>query len=389
MKNFLDVIEDIKMENANVIKAFNKDDGVGVRKMYEGKRSNPEYMKKLTEAVDFVAGIVEGKRPFHHFKEAMTTSDFPHLFGDILDRQLLAGYREYPTSYGALAKISTVSDFREVKRLAVDGGDGRLDTVGEKQHYKYGSVSDSKYAYSVKKYGRKFDFSFETMINDDLGALSDMPQRLGRAARRTEEYFVTNLFVSTTGPRGTFFSGGNKNVITSNPVLSVEALQTGMGILGAMVDAGGEPILVESVVLAVPPSLEIMARNILNATELRIASPASSATQMVTANWMRNRTELVILPYHPIIATTNGNTSWYLFANPSVSRPALEVGFLRGYTEPQVFMKAPNQALVGGGLASNFDGDFDSDNIEYKVRHIFGGALIDPKAAVASNGSGS
>jgi hypothetical protein len=35
------------------------------------------------------------------------------------------------------------------------------------------------------------------------------------------------------------------------------------------------------------------------------------------------------------------------------------------------------------------DGDFDTDTVEYKVRHVMGGTLMDPKAAVASNGSGS
>jgi hypothetical protein len=33
------------------------------------------------------------------------------------------------------------------------------------------------------------------------------------------------------------------------------------------------------------------------------------------------------------------------------------------------------------------DGDFDTDSIEYKVRHVLGGSVIDPKFAVASNGS--
>jgi hypothetical protein len=40
----------------------------------------------------FVADDLEGRRPLHHLREAMTTSDFPLLFADILDRQLLANY---------------------------------------------------------------------------------------------------------------------------------------------------------------------------------------------------------------------------------------------------------------------------------------------------------
>jgi hypothetical protein len=39
---------------------------------------------------------------------------------------------------------------------------------------------------------------------------------------------------------------------------------------------------------------------------------------------------------------------------------------------------------VGGGGVNPTDGDFDTDTAEYKVRHVLGGTLMDPKAAVAS-----
>jgi len=92
--------------------------------------------------------------------------------------------------------------------------------------------------------------------------------------------------------------------------------------------------------------------------------------------------------YIPIVASSaNGSTSWFLFGNPDNGRPALEMGFLRGHEEPEIFMKAPNSIRVGGG-GEDF-GDFDTDSVEYKVRHIFGGTREDPKMTVASNGSGA
>jgi hypothetical protein len=54
-----------------------------------------------------------------------------------------------------------------------------------------------------------------------------------------------------------------------------------------------------------------------------------------------------------------------------------------------VFFKEPNQRRLGGGASDPMDGDFDNDSIEYKIRHVFGGTLMDPKMAVASNGTGS
>ena len=75
-----------------------------------------------------------------------------------------------------------------------------------------------------QKYGRIIPLSWETIINDDLGAFQDLPMRLGRAARRTEEKLATNLFVGASGPNATFFAAGNKNVITGNPALSMAAV---------------------------------------------------------------------------------------------------------------------------------------------------------------------
>lgn len=386
---FLKLIEDVKLEEANIHKIFNKDDGVPVRR---GVRT-PEYMAKLSEAVEFVGQILNGKRPMYHFQEVMTTSDFPLLFADVLDRQLLAGYREAPQTYKAYCRIATVRDFRQVKRHYVDGGDGRLDAVAEKEEYKYASLSEDYYYYNVKKYGRKFDFSWETLVNDDLGAFNDAPLRLGRAARRTEEYYATTLFVDTNGPHASFYTSGNANIVTSNVALSVAGLQTAMTILGAQTDAGGEPIFMGNLTLVVPPALEITASNILNAIEIlaKTSGGGTTAQEIKVLNWMKNRIKLVVNAYIPIVAaTTNGATSWFLFADPANSRGSLEIGFLRGYTEPQVFMKSSNQTAVGGGgLIDPLQGDFDNDNIEYKVRHVLGGTRLDPKLTCASNGSGS
>jgi hypothetical protein len=49
-------------------------------------------------------------------------------------------------------------------------------------------------------------------------------------------------------------------------------------------------------------------------------------------------------------------------------------------------MKSANASMIGGGDVGAFSGDFDSDSIEFKVRHIVGGAAMDPRGAVGSFG---
>ncbi|KAA3644553.1 MAG: hypothetical protein DWQ07_14130 [Chloroflexi bacterium] len=386
---FLQTIETIQAEAADVQRLFNaREDGQGVRQA-KG-RKNPVYKKRLAEAAKLVADVYNGIRDPYFLREALSTSDFPQLFGDILDRQVLASYREWPRTYQNYVKTATVRDFRTVKRFRVDGGEGRLDEVDEQAAYPGSSLSDDEYGYAVKKHGRRMPFSWETMINDDLDALKDVPERFGRAARRTEEYFATTLWIDANGPHASLYAAGNNNIVTSNPALSIPALQTAMTVLAAQVDAEDEPIVVETVELVVAPALRITARNILNAIQLELTESGGSSDQkLIVENWMRNEVRLSVAPYIPTVASSaNGNSTWGLFANPS-DRPALEMGFLRGHTEPEVFIKAPNAMRAGGGSVEPMAGDFETDSIEYKVRHVVGGGRMDPKMTVASNGSGS
>jgi hypothetical protein len=387
---FMELIETIRGEEASRERLY-RGDGRGVRTLT--RRDSPEYKAQFAEALSLYGNALKGsRRAWLTMQEALGTSDFPLLFGDILDRQLLANYQETPQTWTQYVKRATVRDFRSVSRFTMDGSEGVLDQVNEQEEYPASSLTEGRYQYAVKKYGRRIPFSWEAMINDDLDALKDIPARFARACRRSEEKFATELFVDTNGPHASLYTGGNANIVTSNPALSVAGLQTAMTVLAAMRDADGEPILIDAIVLVVPPALRITAKNMLNATQIWLQSEAGATSgQHVNAqNWMAAEVSLVVNPYIPIVAATaDGNTSWYLFANPSVGRPALEMGFLRGYEQPQVFMKSPNATRVGGGQVDPMDGDFDTDSMQYKVRHVFGGTRMDPKMTVASEGDGS
>lgn len=394
----LELVETVNAEKASIDKLFGKE-GAGVR----SRKKTPQYMSQLAEAARLIADVYNGRKPAYILQEAMTTSDFPYLFGDVIDRQILAAYQEWPTTWQRYTKRGRVRDFRTVKRFTVYGADQVLPSAlsTNSGEYPYEEINEnSPYSYAVSKYGRKIRFRWETMINDDLDALKDMPERLGRAARRSEEKFVTALFIDANGPHASFYTSGNKNIVNTtngasatNPALSISALQDAFKVLSKMVDENGEPIVIDTVELVVPPALEVTAYNIQNAVQLWLDTNASAGTaqqNLVTTNWMKARLNINVNPYIPIVASSaNGNTSWALFANPNNGRPAMELGFLIGHEQPEIFMKAANQIALGGGAADAMNGDFDNDSIEYKLRHVFGGTRMDPKMTVASNGSGS
>src|SRR3569623_3629395 len=134
---------------------------------------DPQYLAQLAEAATFIQEVLAGRRPAYHLQEAMTTSDFPVLFADILDRQLLADYQQVPSLWRQFARGNTVRDFRTVKRFAVDGGMGLLSDVKERAEYPEDKLPDATpYTYAVTKKGKRFQLSREPLINDDLGVMT-------------------------------------------------------------------------------------------------------------------------------------------------------------------------------------------------------------------------
>lgn len=409
MSEFLEVLESIQASEADTKKLFNSnaEEGVSVSKGFKNFKNNPQHQRQLVEAAKFLADIINGRKRPHLLSEVMTTSDFPILFGEILDRQVLAAYSAWTTTWEGLAKRAVISDFKDAKLYPPTwGADGPLDVVGEASEYPDAAIYEQEpIAWRVHKYGRKVPFSWESMINDDLDMLKDIPQRLGRAAKRTENSLVTALYVGSTGLNSDMYHNNYANIINTtngasvdNPPLSIKGLEDAFTVLGKMVGEDGEPILRDAVTLVVPPALEIRAKNILNAITVRTTQSqfgglpddsSSGYVELEVNNWMRNRLSIIVDPYIPRVATTNGNTSWYLFSNPNTSREAIRIGFLRGHETPEIWMKSPNAVRVGGGSVNPMDGDFDTDAITYRVRHVTGVVQVDPKATVASNGSGS
>lgn len=398
-EEFLKLIESIKAEEADVQRIFNaRDDG---RRAAGAAKHNPQYYELLAEALELYTDVITGKKRGHYLVEAMTTSDFPLLFGDILDRQILAEYQERESTWKEFTDTRTVRDFRPVEYRFFPASENRLERVHEQEEYPEAAVPDLDFIrYAVAKWGRRMGISWESLVNDDIDYFAKLPERMARAARATEAREAIKLFVDETGPIAPFFSLANDNLISgAGSALSIASLQTALGKFRDLKDEAGEPIVVEAAILVVPPSLEVVADNILNATEIIVnaadlgaggaiagAPAAGPAGQVKIGNYLRNKVRRVTDPYISLINEANGDTAWYVFASPSSGRPATQMAFLRGHEEPRVYIKESNARRIGGGPADPLEGDFDTDTIEYKIRHVLGGSRIEPKAAVASEG---
>lgn len=370
MAEFLELVETIRAEEASAKSAF-AGDGMRIT-----SKNSPEYKAKLVEAVSLVNEVIKGKAlATYKFQEAMSTSDFPILFGDIVDRQMLASYAETPVTYSAWAHVAEVPDFRPVERIRSGGGNGVLEKIPELGEYQAVNRSEDMAQYRVEKHGAIFPVSREAIIDDALGILRDQPERFGVAARRTEERFATEMLVDTN-----FFSTSNGNLY--DKPLTLDGISAVLDAMSQKVDETGSPILNEQpAVLVVPPSLQIKAQNLLNATEF---IRKTGDEQLRVQNWLSGQLTLAVNPWLPIVDTTNGSKSWYIAAAPRADRAAAEIGFLRGHSAPELFMKSPNAVAISGAIVSPLDGDFDHDAVIYKVRHVLGGTMLDSKLIARS-----
>ena len=357
-----------------------------------GDITRPEgYERRLTEVIDLLSNA-KGLPSYKHqylLREALTTSDFPHLFGDVLDRQVLAQYKATESTWKKYVRTSTVPRlYPQIGgyRFAITGGDQRLDLVAEKGEYLASARDETRYTLYVYKYGRQFDISWEAIVNDDLGALTDTPMRFAKAALRTEQYAVVNQYADDDGTHG----AGNlydkvdatlANRNGSAALLTIANLETALEMMAGFLDTGGSPIYNRAKYLVVPPSLEMTARQILTSavkqwTEGAVGTPVPYPTTNVVSQM---GLELIVEPWLPICDPSNGLTGWYLFADPS-DIAALEAGYLAGHERPELCMKASDKVAVGGAPLGPMSGDFATDNIFYRVRHCFGITELDWRA---------
>ena len=349
-----------------------------------GGQKRPEgWERRLKETVDLITNARGLPKHAHEYmmREVLTTADFPHLFGDVLDRQMLAAYATMPAVWKQYAKARpTIKDFRTAYDFAVTGGDQHLDLVAEKGEYLASSRAELRYTIALLKYGRQFDISWESIINDDLGALQDTAARFARAAAVTEHRVMVTLFANDIGAH-VEGAGGNLYQAAVNAaagVLTIATLETGLEMMAALTDVVGDPCPQQMKYLVVPPALEMTARQILTSGLKMWTDGAGALSVHPTTNVVSQMgLELIVEPYLQILnAGGTGLTGWYLFADPNQTT-ALEYAHLVGHENPEICMKSSDKVSVGGGDLGPMSGDFATDNIFYRVRHVFGATKMD------------
>jgi hypothetical protein len=359
---------------------------------------------QVLEAAQVLGRAFKGSRyGMLKLQEALTSDDFRGAAFEVLDREMMQRYQDITPVWDQYCAQTTVRDFKPKTLVDLMGGRAQLDLVPERTEYPHRSVSKGAYHISVAKYGGVFQITWESIINDELGELENLPGNLAIAARNTESGLAASLLTDGNGPNGAYWnatawgrtydpatdswSGGSSNLISGNPLLTVDSLTAALDAISQRTDPEGLPIIVEAIKLVVPPALETTARKILDATEIRIEV---SGQTVIMNNWLANRVQLVVDHWLPVLDKgANANTTWYLVPAPASSRPALFMAGLRGHETPDLRVKADGGNRIGGGPVAPEEGSFDADDISYRVRHVKGATGTDMIATAVSTGAGS
>lgn len=122
--------------------------------------------------------------PLEMVGRALTSSDFPILLAATANKFLFAGFEAAQETYLVWVDDSGIVNDFKAHTLNQAGETDDLDEIPDHGEYKYGSRSEAKETYQIATYGKLFAITRQTIINDDLGALTDIPKRHGEAASR-------------------------------------------------------------------------------------------------------------------------------------------------------------------------------------------------------------
>ena len=294
-----------------------------------------------------------------------TTSDFPFILENVVTKSLRMGYTSAARTFVPFSRQATLPDFKQISRAQL-GGAPNLKRVLEGAEYEHGTIGEGAEKYAVQKYGRIVAISWGTIINDDLDALSRIPQAFGASAAELESDIVyailtgnpnmadgVPLFHGTHGNLGTAAALGDAlDPAEPNPLAEMRKLMT------LQKGLEGQYITVRPRYLIVPPSLEEVA--------LKITSANFVASKGVDQNVFGPSMLAISEPR----LEDASSTAWYGAAEPNTI-DTIEYAYLEGHE----------------GVFTETKNGFEVDGVQIKCRHVFGAKAIDGRGLFKNVGA--
>lgn len=294
-------------------------------------------------------------RAFH------STSDFPQLFENALNRSLAARYALANPTYRAIARQRSYMDFRD--HTTVRPGDfPTLKPVGQEAgEVKGGTFGESAEKTRVLPYGVRVNLSRQMLVNDSLGAIQQVLNDRGAAVARFEEatFYAMMLVAAGAGPTllettRPVFNTTDGSLAAVAAAITVASVGIGRAALGKRTSKDGAMLNLQSSILLVGPD---------KLTEAEQLVAPIQAQQAGNVNPFSGRLTVASTGYIP------GN-AWYVFANPAEAA-CFEWGLLDGYEAPRFRME---DVFGTQGTALTLEHDFGCGAIDFRGGYRNAGA---------------
>lgn len=284
-----------------------------------------------------------------------STSDFPLILGNTIDRTLRAAYAETEPTWMQIGRRDDVNDFRQRTIVAL-GDTAAFEKVLEGGEYKYGTVPEEGNTYKVDKYGKIIAFTWEAMVNDDLGAFDRLPSALAQGARQTESNLVWGLLLSNPNwiDGQPIYSAAHGNLAATGSAITIASLGAARAAMRKQKGINGQNFInIVPKYLVVGPDRELEAQQFL--------SPNYLAATNNNINPFAGTLTLIVEP-----RITDG--SWYVIGDGADT-------FVYSY-------------LTGeDGLFTETREGFEVDGVEVKGRLVFGTAFVDYRSLYKNPGA--
>lgn len=295
-----------------------------------------------------------------------STMSLSGILSAVANNELLAGYEEIDQTWRKIAAIRSVNNFHQVTsyRLLDDMEYEEVKPSGE---IAQGQLSDESYTRQARTYAKMFSLSRTDIINDDLGAMEDLRNRIGKGAGMKMNRVFWTAFLDNasffTADRGNYISGATTVLDSAGLALGVKAFRTRKSTEEKRV--GGKPQL-----LLIPPELEVDADELYVSRNINAGS--SAKTKQPSSNTHYNKYEPVVSDWLSDSSISGYSaTAWYLLMNPALLA-AMVVSFLYGEENPTV---------------ESSDADFSTLGVDFRGYHDFGCDQAEYLAGVKSKGA--
>ena len=275
-----------------------------------------------------------------NIREVLASGFATHSISNVLaatyGKFLLQGYTAVEAVWDRIASIRSVSDYKTVTGVRLNGG-FNFEDVAPSGELKSADASDETRTIRAKLTGRMSSITMVDIVNDDLGALTQVPSRLGRgAATKLNQDFWTEFAANNaTFYRAETAGAGN--------ALQISSLRTALASYRKLTDPDGNPLGITPSILLVPPELEMTAEELMGSSVLITGANETRGNVNVFAG----RFQVVSSAY------LTSATTWWLVANPA-ELPAMEVAFLNGQRLPTVQQADADFNMLGIQVRGHF-----------------------------------